>query len=131
MEAVQLEKEVPETVPKYEDARSMTAGIAGRVSEDIAAETEKLSKLSENKTSERKLCDTLTPGVDSVETEELKTLPESETSERKLCDTLCAGVGSVERERLSAFSENEVEVRLRDAHFAVVDSVETEIEDTL
>lgn len=61
----------------------------------------------------------------------MKTLPESETSERKLCDTLCAGVGSVERERLSAFSENEVEVRLRDAHFAVVDSVETEIEDTL
>ncbi|XP_071514358.1 uncharacterized protein [Panulirus ornatus] len=119
-EAVQLDEEVPELVCNHDDARSMTAGTAGRVPDDIAVETEEV------KTSERRLCDTLSPGIDSVETQEVKTLPPTETSERKLCDTLSPGVASVETVDLKTLHEGEAsERKLCDTLSPGVASVET------
>ncbi|XP_071520846.1 uncharacterized protein [Panulirus ornatus] len=120
-EAVQLDEEVPELVCNHDDARSMTAGTAGRVPDDIAVETEEV------KTSERKLCDTLSPGVASVETVDLETLHESEASERKLCDTLSPGVSSVETADLKTLHESEAsERKLCDTLSPGVDFVKTE-----
>ncbi|XP_071530918.1 uncharacterized protein [Panulirus ornatus] len=119
-EAGQLEGEVPEIVYNHDGARPMTAGTAGRVPEDIAVKTEEV------KTSERKLCDTLSPGVASVETVDLKTLPPSKASERKLCDTLSASVASVETVDLKTLHASEAsEEKLRDTLSPGVDSVET------
>ncbi|XP_071552452.1 uncharacterized protein [Panulirus ornatus] len=119
-EAVQLEEEVPEIVYNHDGARPMTTGTAGRVPEDIAVKTE------EAKTSERKLCDTLSPGVASVETVDLKTLPPSKASERKLCDTLSPGIVFVETVDLKTLHASEdSEEKLRDTLSPGVDSVET------
>ncbi|XP_071536782.1 uncharacterized protein [Panulirus ornatus] len=119
-EAVQLEEEVPEIVYNHDGARPMTAGTAGRVPEDIAIKTEEV------KTSERKLCDTLSPGVASVETVDLKTLPPSKASERKLCDTLSPGIVFVETVDLKTLHVSEAsEEKLRDTLSPGVDSVET------
>ncbi|XP_071522597.1 uncharacterized protein [Panulirus ornatus] len=119
-EAGQLEGEVPEIVYNHDGARPMTAGTAGRVPEDIAVKTEEV------KTSERKLCDTLSPGVASVETVDLKTLPPSKASERKLCDTLSPGIVSVETVDLKTLHASEAsEEKLRDTLSPGVDSVET------
>ncbi|XP_071516432.1 uncharacterized protein [Panulirus ornatus] len=119
-EAGQLEEEVPEIVYNHDGARPMTAGTAGRVPEDIAVKTEEV------KTSERKLCDTLSPGVASVETVDLKTLPPSKASEEKLRDTLSPGIVSVETVDLKTLHASEAsEEKLRDTLSPGVDSVET------
>ncbi|XP_071532401.1 uncharacterized protein [Panulirus ornatus] len=120
-EAGQLEEEVPEIVYNHDGARLMTAGTAGRVPEDIAVKTEEV------KTSERKLCDTLSPGVASVETVDLKTLPPSEASEEKPRDTLSPGVDSVKSEEVKSLPTSESSEReLCETLSPGVDSVETE-----
>ncbi|XP_071550835.1 uncharacterized protein [Panulirus ornatus] len=119
-EAVQLEEEVPEIVYNHDGARPMTAGTAGRVPEDTAVKTEEV------KTSERKLCDTLSPGVASVETVDLKTLPPSKASERKLCDTLSPGIVSVETVDLKTLHASKAsERKLCDTLSPGIVSVET------
>ncbi|XP_071525731.1 uncharacterized protein [Panulirus ornatus] len=119
-EAGQLEEEVPEIVYNHDGARPMTAGTAGRVPEDIAVKTEEV------KTNERKLCDTLSPGVASVETVDLKTLPPSKASEEKLRDTLSPGVDSVETVDLKTLHASEdSERKLCDTLSGSVASVET------